>query len=287
MAIAKSGFSKDTAENIIINAPVVYQNVMIDPAKPEDGFTAEKMLGATQGGVEINIQASIRKIEADGTYAMDVKGLNAFETGKAEMTATILSMTKEMITLAAHGTVDNNADITGFTKIDGRSVVADEDYIKNIAVVGMMNGSNRHVIFIFDNALVTSDLKIKMEDKSEGTVELTVQANATVDQVQAGELPWHIYFPDEVDNVNVAVTGVEISSTVNTVAVGSSITITSTVSPDNANNKNVIYKSSDPTVASVEETSGVVTGVKAGNATITATTQDGNKTATVNISVTA
>lgn len=286
MTIAKSGFSKDTAENIIINAPVVYQNVTIDPAKPEDGFTAEKMLGATQGGVEINIQASIRKIEADGTYAMDVKGLNAFETGKAEMTATILSMTKEMITLAAHGTVDSKADITGFTKIDGRSVVADEDYIQNIAVVGMMNGSNRHVIFIFDNALVTSDLKIKMEDKSEGTVELTVQANATVDQVQAGELPWHIYFPDEVDNA-VSVTGVTITSNVNTVVVGAEITITSKVSPDNASNPAVTYTSSDPTIATVNENTGIVSGVKVGNATITATTQDGNKTAAVDITVTA
>lgn len=198
MAIAKSGFSDNTASNIIINAAVIYRNVTIDPAKPEDGFTAEKMLGATQGGVEVNIQNGIRKIDADGTYAMDVKGLNVYETGKAELTATMLAMTKEMIAMAAHGTVDTGATITGFTKIDGSAVVIDSDYMDNIAIVGIMNGSNRHVIFVFDNALVTSDLKIKMEDKSEGTVELTAQANATVKQVQAGKLPWHIYFPDEV-----------------------------------------------------------------------------------------
>lgn len=286
MAIAKSGFSDNTAGNIIINAAVIYRNVKIDPSKPEDGFTADALLGATQGGVEVNIQNGIRKIEADGSFSMDVKGLNVYENGKAEVTATMLAMTKEMITMAAHGTVDNDADVKGFTKIDGKAVVVDSDYMDNIAIVGIMNGSNRHVIFVFDNALVTSDLKIKMEDKSEGTVELTAQANATVEQVQAGELPWHIYFPDEVDN-NVSVTGVTISSNVNTVAVGAEITITSKVSPDNASNPAVTYTSSDPTIATVNENTGIVSGVKVGNATITATTQDGNKTAAVDITVTA
>lgn len=198
MPIAKSGFSDNTAKNIIINAAVIYRNVKIDPLKLEDGFTAESLLGATQGGVEVNIQNSIRKIDADGTFAMDVKGLNVYENGKAELTATMLAMTKEMITMAAHGTVDSSANVTGFTKIDGKAVVVDSDYMTNIAIVGIMNGTNRHIIFVFDNALVTSDLKIKMEDKNEGTVELTAQANATVEQVQAGNLPWHIYFPDEV-----------------------------------------------------------------------------------------
>lgn len=287
MTIAKSGFSENTAQNIIINAPVVYKNVTINPEDMQSGFTAEAMLGATQGGVEVNIQGSIRKIDADGAYAMDVKGLNVFETGKAEMTATMLAMTKEMITLASHGTIDEQANVKGYTKIDGKAVVADSDYLDNIAVAGIMNGTDRYIIFVLDNALATSDLKIKMEDKSEGTVELTVQANADVASVQAGNLPWHIYFPDEVENNNVSVTGVSITSTVNTVAVGSTISVTSKVSPDDATNKSVSYKSSDPTIASVNADTGVVTGVKAGTAQITATTQDGGKTANVNVTVTA
>lgn len=62
------------------------------------------------------------------------------------------------------------------------------------------------------------------------------------------------------------------------VNVGQTHTLTATVSPASALNKNVSWSSSDETVASVTN-EGVVTGVKAGTATITVTTEDGSKTA--------
>ena len=48
-----------------------------------------------------------------------------------------------------------------------------------------------------------------------------------------------------------------------------------TVLPDNATNKNIIWKSSDDTIASVSN-NGVVTGIRGGTATITAFTSDGD-----------
>lgn len=62
------------------------------------------------------------------------------------------------------------------------------------------------------------------------------------------------------------------------VNVGQTHTLTATVSPATALNKNVSWSSSDSTVASVTN-EGVVTGVKAGTTTITVTTEDGSKTA--------
>ena len=56
--------------------------------------------------------------------------------------------------------------------------------------------------------------------------------------------------------------------------------------PSNATNKAVSWKSSDASVASVDN-SGKVTAVKAGSATITVTTTDGSKTATCSVTVTA
>lgn len=67
---------------------------------------------------------------------------------------------------------------------------------------------------------------------------------------------------------------------------GSTETLVATVSPDNTTNKGVIWSSSDPTVALVS-TNGVIAGVKAGWAMITATTTDGsNKSATCMVNVT-
>ncbi len=84
---------------------------------------------------------------------------------------------------------------------------------------------------------------------------------------------------------NVSVTGVTVSPTSATLAVGATQQLTPTVSPSNATNKNVTYSSSNAAVASVNS-SGLITGVAAGSATITVTTVDGGKTATVAVTVT-
>jgi uncharacterized repeat protein (TIGR02543 family) len=60
--------------------------------------------------------------------------------------------------------------------------------------------------------------------------------------------------------------------------------LTATVLPENVTNKNVTWTSSDANIATVDNT-GTVTGVSEGTASITVTTQDGNKTATCNVKV--
>lgn len=66
---------------------------------------------------------------------------------------------------------------------------------------------------------------------------------------------------------------------------GESLQLSATVLPDNAVNKNVVWSSSAPEVAGVDQT-GKVTALSGGEATITVSTVDGNKTASVKVSVT-
>ncbi|MYX18858.1 hypothetical protein GTY77_02030 [Streptomyces sp. SID8380] len=80
-------------------------------------------------------------------------------------------------------------------------------------------------------------------------------------------------------NPVVAVTGVSLNKTTTSIAVGADETLTATVTPANATNKAVTYSSSDTAIATVTN-AGKVTGVSAGDATITVKTTDGNKTAT-------
>ena len=89
-----------------------------------------------------------------------------------------------------------------------------------------------------------------------------------------------------VTAVDIPVTGVSVTPASATVAAGGSTTITATVAPANATNQTVSWSSSNPAVATVNA-SGVVTGVTAGSATITATTQNGGFTATSAITVTS
>jgi uncharacterized protein YjdB len=83
----------------------------------------------------------------------------------------------------------------------------------------------------------------------------------------------------------VAVTGVSVSPTSASIAVGATQQLTVTITPSNATNQNRTWSSSNSAVATVNS-SGMVSGVAAGTATITATTQDGNFTANSNITVT-
>ena len=82
----------------------------------------------------------------------------------------------------------------------------------------------------------------------------------------------------------VAVTGVTLDETLS-VKTGELKTPSYTVNPAEATNKAVSFKSDNTAVATVNETTGEVTGVKEGTATITITTADGNFTDTCVVTV--
>lgn len=82
----------------------------------------------------------------------------------------------------------------------------------------------------------------------------------------------------------VAVTGVDVSPSTASIEVGETATLTATVSPSTASNKSVTWSTSASSVATVS--GGVVTGVSAGTARITATTVDGGYTDYCDVTVT-
>ena len=85
---------------------------------------------------------------------------------------------------------------------------------------------------------------------------------------------------------SIAVTGITIAPKTASVDVDATTKLNITVAPSTATNKSVSYKSSDEAVATVSS-NGTVTGVAEGDATITVTTQDGNKSDTAMITVNA
>ena len=118
-----------------------------------------------------------------------------------------------------------------------------------------------------------------------------MDANGKVTGVKAGEAVITVTTEDGgktatckvyVNTATVAVTGVMLNKTETTILEGSSETLVATVLPENATNRNVSWKSSDEAVATVDA-NGTVTGVKAGEAVITVTTEDGTKTNTCKV----
>lgn len=81
----------------------------------------------------------------------------------------------------------------------------------------------------------------------------------------------------------VAVTDIKINENVTNMEEGESKKLTTTITPDNATDKNITWKSSDESIATVS-TTGEVTAKKYGKVDITATSANG-KTSTIKINI--
>jgi len=107
------------------------------------------------------------------------------------------------------------------------------------------------------------------------TVTLSVAAEAVADA--AGNKSAALSDISFTTTAPVAVTGVTLDKNEAEIEVGENVELTATVAPAEAANKNVTWTSSDKDVATVDA-NGVVTGVAAGTAKITVTTEDGSFT---------
>ncbi len=84
---------------------------------------------------------------------------------------------------------------------------------------------------------------------------------------------------------DIPVTGISLDKSSLTLNENETYSLTATVTPEDATNKEVTWTSSNTDVATVSD-SGLVTAVSAGSATITVTTKDGGYSATCNVTVT-
>jgi uncharacterized protein YjdB/GH25 family lysozyme M1 (1,4-beta-N-acetylmuramidase) len=82
----------------------------------------------------------------------------------------------------------------------------------------------------------------------------------------------------------VDVTSISLNKSSDTLNVGDTDALTTSISPSNATNNNIDWTSSNNAVATVDK-NGKITAIAAGSAVITAQSEDGNKTATCSVTV--
>ena len=88
---------------------------------------------------------------------------------------------------------------------------------------------------------------------------------------------------DDEKEGTIAVSAIAVNPTTAAVKPGATVTLSATVTPEDATDKTITWSSSDEKVATVD--GGKVTGVAEGTVTITATTKSGDKTATCTVTV--
>lgn len=138
------------------------------------------------------------------------------------------------------------------------------------------NATNKSVSFTSSNtSIVTVDSKGKIIAKKAGTAKIIVTSNSNK-SVKSEAL---ITVKEKIINV----TSVSLNTTNTSVYIGDKIELKATIMPSEATNKKVTWKSSNNSIATVDQ-NGKVTGVKEGKVQITATSNN-NKSASATINV--
>lgn len=166
--------------------------------------------------------------------------------------------------------------------------VVKNGYIATVTAYVQANSDNQNI------AIKTSDASPSNTDLAYASCKKDVVYKIEATNLSAGEY----YIKSSSDKIGliklvatvsgdetISVTGVSLNKTSTTLEIGDTETLTATVAPASATNKNVSWTSSNTSIATVQN--GVVTAVAAGTATITVTTEDGSKTATCAVTVNA
>ncbi len=129
---------------------------------------------------------------------------------------------------------------------------------------------------------VSSDTSVATVNSS-GLVTTISQGTATI-TVITNDGGYEASIDITVEVATIAVTGISVDISTLTLAIGDTQQLTATVTPSDATDVSVTWSSSDENIATVDST-GLVTGISEGNASIIVTSNDGNYTANSTVDV--
>lgn len=181
--VTTTGFNEKTMNHLLLDAGALYKNF---------GLTDQAIIGATSGGNEFDAKAKVRQIKVDGVKAANAKGLEVIDDITTTLKCKFLEITEEILKSTLIADVDTASD-SNYDIITGKTIISDNDYIKNIAWVGTISGSNKPIIILIQNALCLDGLQLKAEDSKDNTLDVTFTAHADPATPQA--LPYKIYYP--------------------------------------------------------------------------------------------
>lgn len=244
---------------------------------------------------------------APGTTTIKATTVDGARTGTSVITVTtdpaFFSRTLQAENAIYHGAVvaSNNSGYNGSGFIDFLNASGDDiSWTVNIPAVGSYTLSFRYAITSGNRPLsltVNGTVKVPGLDfpgtgsvttwNNITTIQDLIAGNNTITLTSIGSNGGNI---DELVVAGsavapVSVLSVSVSPTIATLSLYTTRQLTAIVLPANAVNKNITWSSSNPSVATINAT-GIVTATGTGTATISATTHDGGKIASSEITVT-
>lgn len=198
----------------------------------------------------------------DGSY-------NSSSTGSANPTSNVINKFSGGATPSVTSvTVTPSSSELNLSGVSSVSLKAEVVGTNNPDQTVTWTSTNTNVATVNSSGVVTA--------KATGSA--TIKATSTLNTSKYGECSITVH------NSNVPVAGVSLDKNAMSITEGSSELLTETVTPSNASDQEVIWTTSNASVATVS--SGIVHAVAPGSATITVTTEDGGFTATCTVTVT-
>ena len=220
-------------------------------------------------------------VKLEATIEITANKTSVVEGDEVEFTFTIkdLKNAKDDSIAAIEGKVEYNTDFF--------------EFVSTTFSTGGQSGEKFNVTKVGKEGEVYAKLVLKVKENASGTgdVKFTelMASDGDMDKAEgAAEASTNPISFNIAKTVTppptVAVTNVKIEATKTTLKVGETTILKAVVEPTTATNKKVTWSSSDDKVATIDS-NGQVKGIKEGEATITATTEDGNKKATLKITI--
>ena len=261
------------------------------------GYTASCDLTVTQRAAGVTVEPDAIEIYKTQKYTLKASVLPSTATNKAvtwesSNTAVAVVSSAGVVTGVSNGTA-----IVTVKTVDGNYsaqctvVVSDKISVTGIRLSEKSITVNKNQVYVLDATVSpTNASNKKIIWKSNAPSIATVDQNGVVRGIANGTAVITASTQDGGYEakctviVSQTVTGVTLNSVSARIKIGMSYTLKANIVPADAQNKSVKWESSNPAVASVNA-NGVVTGRKAGTATIICTTVEGGKTAYCNITV--
>ncbi len=208
---------------------------------------------------------------------VDAEGIvTAIAAGEAVITATCGEVSAECKVTVTPVVIDATGvtiDTPAKTQLmDGETVTLTATVTPDDAadLTVTWSSSDETIATVSEDGVVTAKAKL-------GKVTITATANGSA-------TPGAVKATVELEVIATPVSILAVSADKTSIEVGETVTLIATVLPENATDKTVTWSSSDETIATVDA-EGVVTGVKAGEVVITATSSN-DLTATIHLTVT-